>query len=168
MAYNRGVSFEHKFAENWGKSFPNSLCFKLPNQMSGYIAINNYCDYMCFEGSRLYMIDCKSHRGASFPLDAFPQYGRLLSLKNVPNLITGVVLWLYEKDIVCFIPTYTFEKAKKAGIKSINPKTIDRDVYYIMDIPSTKLRTFMDSDYSIMKEVPDYYQYNNIQYPTTH
>lgn len=159
MPYNIGVEFEHKFKEDWKKSFKNSLCFKIYNQMSGYKTVNNYCDYICYDGERMYMIDCKSCKGASFPFSDFPQYERLIGLKNVRNLITGVVLWLYEKDSVWFIPTFTFEKAKKNKLKSINPKTIDRSVYYIVNIPSVKLRTYMNSDYSVLKEVPDYYKY---------
>ena len=153
-----GQQWEQKFKECWLRSFPNTLCYKIPNQMSGFNNINNFADYMCFEGNRLYLIDCKAHRRASFPFEAFPQYQRLLDLehKHIPNLITGVALWLYEKDIVCFIPTYTFEKAKKEGMKSINPKTIDKNRYYILDIPSVKLRTFLDSDWRVITDVPDY------------
>ena len=155
-----GQDWEQKFKECWLKSFPNTLCQKIPNQMSGFVSVNNFADFMCFDGNRLYLIDCKAHRGASFPYpSAFPQYQRLIDLKNIPNLLTGVALWLYEKDIICFIPTYTFEKAKKNGLKSINPKTINRDMYYIVDIPSVKLRTFFNSDWSILKNVPDYITY---------
>lgn len=151
--------FEKKFKEDWLKSIPNSLCFKIPNQMSGYKNISNYCDFICYDGNRMYMIDCKTCNGASFPTINFSQYNSLISVKNIPNLITGVALWLYEKDIICFIPTYTFEKAKKNGLKSINPKTIDRNMYYIVDIPSVKLRTFFNSDWSVLKTVPDYPTY---------
>lgn len=159
MPYNIGVVFEQKFKEDWYKSFPNSLCFKIYNNQSGYLEINNYCDFICYDGKRMYMIDCKSHKGASFPLSAFPQFERLNGLKTIPNLITGIVLWLYEKDKVYFIPTYTFEKAKNNKLKSINPKTIDRELYYILEIPSVKLRTFMNSDYSVLTEVLDYNTY---------
>ena len=159
MPYNIGVAFEQKFKEDWHKSFPNSLCFKVANQMSGYLAINNYCDFICYDGKRMYMIDCKSHKGASISFSDFPQFERLNGLKKNPNLITGIVLWLYEKDKVYFIPTYTFEKAKNNKLKSINPKTIDRELYYILEIPSVKLRTFMNSDYSVLTDVPDYNTY---------
>ena len=159
MPVNRGVDFEHKFKEDWLRSFPNSLCYKIPNQLSGFLLVNNFADYLCFFGEKLYFIDCKSHNGASFPLEKFPQFDRLNPLKNIPNMVTGFVLWLYDKDTVTFIPTYTVEKLKKDGKKSINPKTIDRELYYIVDIPSKKLRTFMQSDYSVMRDVPDYLTY---------
>ena len=160
MGNNIGSNWEHKFKEDFIKTMSNSLIIRLYNNMSGFINVSNYCDFICYDGNRMYMIDCKSHKGASFPfISAFSQYDSLVSLKNIPNLITGVALWLYEKDIVCFIPTYTFEKAKNNGLKSINPKTIDRNNYYIVDVPSVKLRTYMNSDWSILKEVPDYLTY---------
>lgn len=150
----KGTDFEKKFKEDWLKSFPNSLCFKIPNQMSGYLTINNYCDFICFNGVKLFMLDCKAHAGASFPFDAFPQYERLLNLTEIPNLITGIILWLYEKDLVMFVPTQTIRKMKKDGLKSLNPKTLNRDKYYTMDIPSVKLRVFMSSDYKCLDEIP--------------
>ena len=159
MPYNIGVEFEQKFKEDWKKSFPNSLCFKVTNQQSGYYSINNVCDVICFDGNRMYMLDCKSCRGASFPFSDFPQYERLIPYKGIPNLITGVILWLYNKDSVWYIPTFTVELAKNNGIKSINPKTIDRELYYILEIPSRKLRTFMNSDYSVLKDAKDYVSY---------
>ena len=151
--------WESKFREDFAKTVPNSLVIRLYNNMGGFINISNYCDFICYDGNRMYMIDCKTCSGASFPIINFSQYNSLISVKNIPNLITGVALWLYEKDIICFIPTYTFEKAKKNGLKSINPKTIDRNIYYIVDIPSVKLRTFFNSDWSILKNVPDYLTY---------
>lgn len=154
MAKSYGTLFEHKFKEDYMRSFPDALCFKIPNQMSGYFNINNYCDFICYDGNRMYMIDCKSHGRASFPFEDFPQYERLLTLSNVPNLITGVVLWLYEKDTVHFIPTYTVQEMKGCGLKSINPKTLDKNKFYILEIPSVKKRTFMDSDYSVLTNVP--------------
>ena len=105
------------------------------------------------------MLDCKSCRGASFPFSDFPQYERLIPYKGIPNLITGVILWLYNKDSVWYILTFTVELAKNNGIKSINPKTIDRELYYILEIPSRKLRTFMNSDYSVLKDAKDYVTY---------
>lgn len=159
MPVNRGVDFEHKFKEDWLRSFPNSLCYKIPNQMSGMRTINNWADFLCFFGEKLYFIDCKAHSGASIPFDAMPQFERLNKLKNIPNMVTGFVVWLYDKDTVTFVPTYTVEKLKNDGKKSINPKTIDRELYYIVDIPSKKLRTFMQSDYSVMRNVPDYLTY---------
>ena len=153
-----GKQFEAKFKENFQQSLPDAFIMRLYDITMGYKSIDNYCDFICFDGSRLYMIDCKAHKGASLPFDAFPQYEKLVNIRH-KNIITGVVLWLYEKDKVYFIPTYTVEKAKKAGMKSINPTKVSRSKYLIFDIPSVKLRTFMNSNYQILKTVPDYLTY---------
>ena len=153
MSINKGTSFEQKFKEDWLKAFPKSLCFKIPNQQSGYFNINNYCDFICFNGNKLFMLDCKAHAGASFPFDAFPQFERLMGLKDVPNLVSGIILWLYDKDKVFFVPTISIDKMKKNGVKSFNPDKISKHKYYYLQIPSTKLRTFMSSDYSILNQV---------------
>ena len=74
-------------------------------------------------------------------------------MKNIPNLITGIVLWLYELGEIFFVPTITVEKMKKDGIKSFNPEK--HNSYNFLKIPSVKKRIFMDSDYTC---VLDYYK----------
>lgn len=151
---DKAYGFEQKFKEDYLRAFPNALCFKIPNQMSGFYNVNNLADFLCFDSERLYFIDCKAHNGASFPFDAFPQFERLLSLEHIPKLVTGVALWLYDKDKVFFIPTISIDKMKKDGIKSFNPDKVPKYKYYYLNIPSVKLRTYMNSDYSVLKDVP--------------
>lgn len=162
MALNYGKAFEAKFKEDIHKSFPNAYILRLYDITNGYKTIANPCDFIVYDSKRLYLIDCKSHKGASFPFSAFTQYDKLIPYKDIPNLITGVVIWLYEQDIVVFVPTFTVEKMLNDGYKSINLNKIDRDKYYIIDIPSVKLRTFMNSDYSVLHDVMDYKTYSEV------
>lgn len=148
--------WEKKFKEQYTKSFPGSLCQRIPNQMSGFAEVNNSADFLCYDGKRLYYIDCKAHKGASFPFSAFPQFERLWELRNIPNLITGIALWLYERDGVFFVPTYTIEEMKKDGFKSINPKKVNKSKYFFIEVPSVKVRVFMNSDWTVLTDVPDY------------
>lgn len=46
------------------------------------------------------MVECKAHAGASIPFSVIPQYSRLLEYKDFINVFPGIVVWLYEKDIV--------------------------------------------------------------------
>ena len=162
MALNYGKAFESKFKEDIRKSFPDAYILRLYDITNGYKTIANPCDFIVYDSNRLYLIDCKSHKGSSFPFDNFTQYDKLIPYKNIPNLITGVVVWLYEKDVVVFVPTFTVEKMMNDGYKSINPNKLDRDKYYIIDIPSVKLRTFMNSDYSVLHDVMDYKTYSEV------
>lgn len=152
---DKAYGFEHKFREDWMKTFPNSLCFKIPNQMSGFCNVNNYSDYLCFDSTKLYFIDCKVKSGASFPFSDFPQLDRLLSLKHIPNIVTGIALWLYDKDRVFFIPSISISKMEKDGLKSFNPDKVSKNKYYYLDIPSIKLRTYMNSDYKEIVNTPN-------------
>ena len=150
MAYTIGKKFEDKFQRDWVKSFPNSFCLRLPDQMTGYYNTSrNICDFICFTNSKLFLIECKTHKGASIPIDNITQYDRLIQYKKLKDVYPCVILWLYEKDVVYYIPIQTVEKIKKDGKKSIGLKAVEEG-YDIITIPSVKLRTFMDSDYSIL------------------
>ena len=154
MPLNLGKTFEQKFKEDYLKSFPNALCMRLYDNMSGYYHVSNYADFICYDSERMYMLDCKAHEGSSFPFQAFSQFDGLISLEYIPNLITGIILWLYDKDKVFFIPTISIDKMKRDGIKSFNPDKVPKYKYYYLSIPSVKLRTYMNSDYRVLKDVP--------------
>ena len=67
MASNRGKDFEERFKEDWDKCFPGTLIFRLKDQMNGFKQTSqNPCDFIGFPGKdTLFMIECKSHNGAS-------------------------------------------------------------------------------------------------------
>ena len=81
------------------------------------------------------------------------QYDNLKKKVGIPGVRSGVILWLYEKDKVFYIPTATITKLKVDGEKSVGLRHIGK--YRIIEIPSTKKRVFMDSDYSILKELDE-------------
>lgn len=70
--------------------------------MNGYRDTSqNPCDFLCFPcDTKLFMVECKEHKGASIPFSAIPQYERLLQYKNLKNIYAGIVIWLSEKDVV--------------------------------------------------------------------
>ena len=72
---------------------------------------------------------------------------------GIKGVRTGVVLWLYEKDKVFYIPTSTLSQLKSDGEKSIGLRHVDK--YNMIEIPSTKRRVFMDSDYSVLKNLKE-------------
>ena len=152
MAINRGKQFEQKFKEDWSKSFPNTFILRLPDQVSGYkFASANICDYICFDGKKLYLIECKSHKGTTFPFSCLRQYDKLICYKDKENIIAGCIVWYTDFDKVIFAPISTIEQMIKDNKKSINIKDIDK--YNIIVIPSIKKRVFLDSDYTILKNI---------------
>ena len=155
MAVNKGKQFEERFKKDWLESFPNSLCIRLPDQMSGYKGSGqNICDYICYNYPNQFFIECKSHKGASIPFDKISQYDKMKDVVGIKGVRAGVVLWLYDKDKVFYIPISTITEMKKDDKKSVGLKAIEEG-YNIIEIPSEKLKTFMKSNYSCLMTLKD-------------
>lgn len=158
-AKNLGKSFEARFRQDWQRCFPNTLIYRLPDQQSGYAGggSSNPCDYFCFTGDELLMVECKCHAGQSIPFTAIRQYEKMLGYKGLKNTFPGVVVWFYEKDIVIWVSIEEMEKMVNDGEKSIGLRMIDdkkpyKKSYNIVTLPSKKLRTFMETDYNYLVE----------------
>lgn len=150
-----GKAFEQKVKECWIKSFPEGFILRLPDQMSGFHLSNNVADFICFNESKLFLLEAKSVQTASFPFANLRQYEKLLKCSHIKGVRPLVVIWYIKKDRVIAVPIVTIKKLIDDGFKSLNVDKVDRNRYYIMDIPSVKLRTFMDSDFSILMELPE-------------
>lgn len=150
---NYGKKFEQVFKSDWKKSFPDGFIYRLNDQLSGYkVTSANVCDFICYNYPYLYLIECKSHKGASVPFEKITQYERMLQYSSIKGVIAGVVLWLYEKDIEpLFIPIRTLTKMKTDGKKSVGLKAIEEG-YEIIKLPSIKKRVFYETDYTILEK----------------
>lgn len=153
MSANIGKNFEERFKLDWEKCFPDSFILRLPDQMSGYKSSSNLCDFICFNKNILYLIECKAHKGASLPFTNITQYDKIKMKVGIPGIRAGVVLWLYEKDKVFYIPISTIMKMKEDGEKSVGLRSLSK--YDIIEIPSKKLRTYMESNYSILSKLEE-------------
>ena len=152
-----GKKFEERFRKDYIRCFPETLIYRLPDQQSGYAGggSSNPCDFMCYPGDCVLMVECKAHKGASIPFTAIPQYDKQLDYKGLYKTYPGVVVWFYEKDIVIWVSIEEMEKMVSDGEKSIGLRMIDskkpyKKAYNIITIPSTKLRAFMESDYNYL------------------
>lgn len=148
--------FENKFKKDWS-NLENSFVFRLKDQLSGFKHNSkNPCDFICYKYPYLYLIECKTHKGASLPFRNITQYDDLLEIKdkNCYGVQIGIVLWLYEKDKVLYIPFSTLIKMKADGKKSVGIRSISEG-YNIIYIPSVKKKVYMDSDYSVLQSMID-------------
>jgi penicillin-binding protein-related factor A (putative recombinase) len=150
MSKNYGKAFEEKFKKDFGLLEGSSID-RLYDTMNGYKSIKQISDFIGFIYPNIFYLECKSHKGASLPLANITQYENLKKKVGIPGVRSGVILWLYEKDKVFYVPTATVTKMKEDGEKSVGLRHIGQ--YRIIEIPSVKKRVFMDSDYSILKEL---------------
>lgn len=150
MAVNRGKQFEEKFKQDFS-SIPDSSVDRLYDVTTGYKNIKQVCDFIAYMYPNIYYIECKSHKGASLPMINITQYDNLVKKVGKKGVRSGVVLWLYEKDKVFYIPTRTITQLKQDGEKSVGLRHIGK--YDMLEIPSIKKRVFMDSDYTVLKQL---------------
>ena len=154
MATNYGKKFEKVFEQDWRKTFPCSFIFRLPDQQSGYYGTSsNPCDYICFVNNKLYLLELKSHLGNTFPLSNLRQYDKLSPYVGIDGVKIGVIIWFRDKDKVVYCPMETVTKLKLDDKKSINIKYLDTKEYNIIEIPSSKKRVFMESNYTILGDL---------------
>ncbi len=128
---------------------PNSFLIRLYDNTSGYLSISNICDYIGYKKPNIYLLECKSHKGASIPFDALTQYDKMREYEDMDGVKAVFIVWLYEKDIVFAVPCKTLTQMKKDGEKSVGLRNIDN--YDIIKIPSVKKRVFLESDYSVLE-----------------
>lgn len=153
---NKGKQFEAQFKKCWEKSFPASFIYRLNDQMSGYkVSSRNICDFICFNEGILYLIECKSHEGNTFPIAKFTQLEKLKNKVGIPGVRTGVVLWMIDHKKVFYIPTATFLRLIEDGKKSFNVKMENDERYFSLLIPGVEKRMYIDSDYNILKNLED-------------
>ena len=148
MALNKGKSFEEYFKENWKRCYPGTFLFRLKDQMNGFKETSqNPCDFLAFpEPDKFFMIECKSHKGASIDFNAIPQYERLLHFKDLKDTYPGILIWFYEKDKIYWVPITVAEQIYNSGEKSIGLRHVDE--YNLIEIPAVKKRVNMDCNYN--------------------
>ena len=150
---NYGKKFEQQVKQDLLRCFPNAFVLRLPDQQSGYYGTSqNICDFIMFANKKLFLLECKSHKGNTFPLSNLTQFGKLQQYKNVNDLKAGVILWFIDHNKVVYVPIETVIKYAEEEKKSINIKDLDSE-YVIIDLPSQKKRTFMETDYSVLGEL---------------
>lgn len=156
MPVNYGKAFESKFKNDWIVSYPLSFIYRLNDQLSGYKAVSkNICDFICFNDGILYLIECKSHNGNTFPLANLTQFDKLKEKVGIPGVRAGVILWMIDHKKVLYIPVSTFKKLKEDGKKSFNIKMVGDAEYFSLEIPGVAKRTFIDSDYTVLSMLED-------------
>lgn len=151
MAQNRGKKFEEKFREDFERSFPKGTIDRIYDQVSGYKTISNISDFIGYNAPNIFYLECKSTKENTFNFSKLTQYDKLVVKVDIPGVRVGVVIWFITHDRVIYVPIKTITKMKEDGLKSVNIREIDNTDYVFYNIPSKKLRVYMESDYSVLK-----------------
>ena len=154
MAVNRGKQWEAKLKEDFSK-MSGAYIYRVPDQLGGLKGQTGICDFIAYKFPKIFFIEAKTILGNTFPLTNFTQFDKLMSIPNIQGVHRGVMLWFQDHQRVLYVPLLTIAKMKQDGKKSVNIRTIDQDGYNYLNIPSIQKRVFLDSDYSVMMELPD-------------
>jgi hypothetical protein len=92
MALNRGKAFENKFKEDFLRTVPDCSLDRLYDSVSGFKAITNISDFIGYSYPNIFYLECKSHKGASFPFSNLTQYDKLVCKVGIKGVRVGVVL----------------------------------------------------------------------------
>ena len=145
---NKGKQFEQRLRKDWLNSIEDTVIYRLNDQMSGFKGSTNIGDFIGYKYPLIFIIDAKTKKGNTIGFSDIRQYDKMLEYKDIKGVFTGVICWFYERDKVVWIPIQTLYKLKQDDKKSYNIKMLDSNEYPAFEIPSKKLRTFMDTDYN--------------------
>lgn len=148
-----GKRWEGEFKSGWISTFPKpkGWIYRLPDQMNGFKDTSgNPCDFFAKTQGLLFMVECKTHKGASIPFTAIPQYERLLGHKGYDNIIPGILIWFSEKDLVIWVDINEAEKMVKNGEKSIGIRMLNDKLYNILVLPIEMKRVYPKVDYTYL------------------
>ena len=155
MAINRGKSFEAKFKEDWERTVPDSSIDRIYDIVSGKKTISNISDFIGFKMPNIFYLECKSTNENTFNFAKLTQYDKLAKKVGIPGVRTGVIIWFVKHDRILYVPIKTITKMKEDGLKSVNIREIDKTDYRFFNIPSQKLRVYLEADYSCLTETEE-------------
>ena len=118
--------------------------------MNGYKETSqNPCDFLAMASQKLFMIECKETKENTLNFAKIPQLDRLKDYIGIEDTYQYIIIWYSLKDKVVAVSAEEALRIRdKEGKKSINIKMLEDKSYNIIDIPSTKLRVFMETDYT--------------------
>lgn len=154
MAVNRGKQWEAKLKEDFSK-LSGAYIYRVPDNMSGYKGITGISDFIGYKYPKIFFIEAKTVLGNTFPLTNFTQFDKMTAIPSEKGIHKGVMIWFQDHSAVLYVPLSTIAKMKSDGKKSVNIKKIDEEGYDYVRIPSVQKRVFLDSDYTVLLDLPD-------------
>lgn len=154
MASNDGKKFEQKLKQDWLK-VPNADITRLYDTTNGFKSISNVSDFIGYIYPYLFYIECKSTQGNTFPFSRLTQLEKLAKKIGIKGVNPGAIIWFKDHNKVCWVPADEFVRLQNLNYKSINVKMIGDSQFKVYNIPGEIKRTFIDSDYSILRDIAE-------------
>lgn len=150
-----GKQFEDRFSSQWRHQFPDSICYRLPDQMTGYANSTNPCDFYCFINGRFLMVETKVHEGNTINIKSdIPQFEYLKSYINKQGVFPIIIIWFIDHDKVVYVKETDMIRMVADGLKSVNiTRTEELQKYNIIEIPSEKAIKFLKCDFKLLSTI---------------
>lgn len=126
-----------KFETNFKNSVPSNIFFyRFRDGTSSWdkgemtrFQQRNICDCMMYDGQYLYLLELKSHKGASLPLSAIRenQIKDLMAASEHANVIAGLIVNFADKEETFFMPIEMASKWFNNGVRKSIPIIEFRD-----------------------------------------
>jgi penicillin-binding protein-related factor A (putative recombinase) len=101
----------------------------------------------------MWMIECKETNEGTINFSKIPQLDRKDGLKDyigLKDVQPYIIVWFRKFDKIIAVPAAEALRIKNDGNKSISLKMLEDKSYYIIELPSVKLRTFLSTDYTYL------------------
>ena len=152
MAERYGKKFEAKLKQDWLK-VDNSDITRLYDPTNGFKLISNISDFVGYIYPFMFYLEAKTTKENTFALSKLTQADKLKEKQGIPGVNSGVIIWFRKHNKVCYVPIEEYVRLEQLKYKSVNVKMIGDPNFNVYEIPGTLKRTFIDSDYSIMKDI---------------
>ena len=153
---NLGKKGETKLKEWLTHPEEGFFCYRLKDQMSGFFASANMCDFLIYKYPHFYPIECKSTWADRFDFSMLSetQHDELLAAGKVDGIVSYVLVLFASYKRAFLINIQDIEALEKQRIKSLNIKKVAKwKIPYIeiRTIPSRK--ELLDYDFEHAKEI---------------
>lgn len=145
MGPNYGKDFENVVKKSFEKL--NTVCvIRLHDQTTGFKGSVNPCDFIVYDYPHMYLIECKSIHGNTFPLSNITrnQLSEMYRMSAISGVRAGILCWWIDHDVTRYIPIQYIHEYIENGIKSIRYDDPEAG----LEIVGKKKRVFFDYDFS--------------------
>lgn len=111
MKQNQGKRFEYNFKKSVP---PRMFCYRFKDGTANFTGTknenvrfqaHNICDYLVFNGQKLFLIELKAHKGKSLPINCIrpTQIEELTKASSYEDVYCGILIYFLDVDRVFWL-----------------------------------------------------------------